>query len=577
MIHTQRNDYSRVGEMILGIALAVSVLTNGYAQESTGPSNGNQEESSDPHVSKDVRFLASQECALCHASSQRANAMRDAQGNTVAPYDLWSGSMMANSARDPYWRAAVSAEVHQNPLHKQHIEELCTRCHTPMAAPVPDSPPGSVLDFLHAEGKANHLGSDGVSCTVCHQISAEGLGSPESFTGGFVYNHEGLIYGPHADPVTMPMQRHVGYTPTKGDHILSSELCATCHTVITESVAADGAATGHMFHEQAPYLEWRNSIFSIETTGKSCQDCHVPQVDANGQRIATMLAHNPGGRDFPFLRPRQPFGQHLFAGGNVFMLKLLRDQREALDVTASTAAFDRSIAAAQNLLSKQTADLEISRIATDAEGTHIELRIETLSGHKFPTAYPSRRAWLEVIVTDSNGSVHFSSGVVDAQGRLIDQSGAVLSSELANGNTQPHYDRINHSSEVQIYETLMNDSDGQLTFSLVRGDTFRKDNRLLPKGWTSDHADGKATKPIGVESDANFLGGEDHIEYLVTLPPGEYRVTASLLFQSLSARYMEELFEHSTAEVIQFRKLYNEAVNLPEVIATQAKSIQVVP
>lgn len=61
------------------------------------------------------RFATSLICADCHSNSSDASAMRDERDNWIAPFDLWSSSMMANAARDPLWRAAVSAEVAATP------------------------------------------------------------------------------------------------------------------------------------------------------------------------------------------------------------------------------------------------------------------------------------------------------------------------------------------------------------------------------------------------------------------------------------------------------------------------------
>lgn len=77
----------------------------------------------------------------------------------------------------------------------------------------------------------NQTGAEGVSCTVCHKISAKGLGKPASFTGGFKINTENEIYGPHAKPFPMPMMHHTENFPKEGKHILDSALCGTCHTV----------------------------------------------------------------------------------------------------------------------------------------------------------------------------------------------------------------------------------------------------------------------------------------------------------------------------------------------------------
>ncbi len=525
-------------------------------------------------------FTKSTDCALCHSFSKGASAMRDSKDRNVAPFDLWSGSMMANSAVDPYWRAAVSAEVAATPSQKAHIEEVCSRCHAPMSAPVHTSPAGQLLSFLKDDHPKSMLGRDGVSCTVCHQIAADNLGTDDSFTGGFVINKNSLIYGPHANPVTMPMQRHVSYTPTKGDHILSSAMCATCHTVITDSYDPHGDATGVKLHEQVPYLEWRNSIFNTESntnneTARSCQSCHMPQSDIDGNKITTNLAHNPAGRDFPFLKPREPFGRHTFAGGNTFMTKLIRNNRKALGLTTPTEAFDRVINESEKMLQQQTAQIEIDSQNVDSKLTNLIVNVKNLSGHKFPTAYPSRRAWIEIVVRDATGNIHFSSGRCNEHGQIIDHQGKVLGTEQAQAAAQPHHLVISDSSQVQIFESLMEDTNGGLTFALLRGSRFQKDNRLLPLGWSADHEHAEATRPQGIANDANFVAGQDSITYQVDLPRGEYTVSVRLLFQSLSSRYMAELFQIDTPEVKTFKDLYTKSNLEPETIASAEMPLEV--
>ena len=559
----------------IGTLLATSLLQFVYS-----PTGNGQTVESMVHRHGDIRFLHSAECAVCHSLSRSARAMRDQQGRNVAPFDLWSASMMANSARDPYWRAVLSAEVAATPSQKAHIEEVCSRCHAPMAAPTKTSPAGQILAFLDDRHPKAKLGIDGVSCTVCHQISPENLGTDASYTGGFVFNTDKLIYGPHANPVTMPMQRHVDYTPVQSDHMLSSSMCATCHTVITHSFNENGQETEMRLHEQVPYFEWRNSVFNDEVDGneetsRSCQSCHMPQADVDGRAIVTNLAHNPGGRDFPFLRPRQPFGRHTFAGGNVFMTQLIRENREQLGVVATDEAFERQIYESRTMLGTQTARITIGPISSSNSPAFLNVQIENLAGHKFPTAYPSRRSWIELVIKDVDGRVVFASGQVNANGQLIDQNGLVLPSEKAKGPILPHYAEINVSQQVQVYETFMGNTESQITFALLRGSVFIKDNRLLPKGWTSNHPHAEATKSIGTNADEDFKAGGDQVSYRLSLPTGKYEATARILFQSLSARYVAELFETDTPEVQRFKHLYEKANLAPEVIGVATASFVV--
>ena len=104
---------------------------------------------------------------------------------------------------------------------------------------------------------------------------------------------------------------------------------------------------------------------------------------------------------------------------------------------------------------------------------------------------------------------------------------------------------------------------------------IRKDNRLLPQGWRSDHAHAEATRPIGVDDDADFQAGRDTTHYALPLGSGRYAVEVRLLFQSLSSRYVAELLEHDTPEVKAFAGLYSKADRSPITISTAKMQIEV--
>jgi hypothetical protein len=523
-------------------------------------------------------FMESIYCARCHANSSRAVAMRDRQERGIAPYDLWQSTAMANSSRDPFWLAVLSAEVAATPSLKGAIEEKCTRCHAPMAAPAPESPAGQLVAHLRADDQRGWLGREGVSCTLCHQIRDVGLGDAASFTGHFRLGPKGPIFGPHAEPFTMPMQHHTGYTPTHSMHMLKAGLCATCHTLITDAVHADATPTGDRLHEQSPYLEWRNSVYNHERVGdaaaaKSCQDCHMPTTDDDGRPLATRIAHNPGGRDFPFLRARTPFGQHTFFGGNVFLTQILLEHREKLGVQAPAGALRARLQAARAFLENKTARLAIGSVERLDQRLRIPVTVTNLAGHKLPTAYPSRRVWLRIEVRGPEDQLLFGSGRYDDAGRLLDADENVLPSELAAGPILPHFHRIDAADRVQVYQSVMADSDGQPTFTLLRGAGFYKDDRLLPRGWRADHADARATAPVGLVNDPDFAEGSDTVIYEPTvIGQGPYRVQVWLHYQVLSPRHAAELFRYQTAEVKAFRQLYESTTAQPETLATASAS-----
>ena len=66
-------------------------------------------------------------CIACHTG------LLTPRGEDVSFGSQWRGSMMANSARDPYWQAAVRREVIEHPSAQALIEDECSACHMPMA------------------------------------------------------------------------------------------------------------------------------------------------------------------------------------------------------------------------------------------------------------------------------------------------------------------------------------------------------------------------------------------------------------------------------------------------------------
>lgn len=521
------------------------------------------------------KFATSQVCAECHTNSTDSAAMRDEQDREIGFNDLWQGTMMANSARDPLWRAVVSAEIAATPTRKDVIEEKCSRCHAPAGnvdAYLEDEIPS--LDMLTAVTDRGNLARDGVTCTVCHQIEPDGLGTPESFSGGFVIDAVGKIYGPHDDNFTMPMENHTGFTPEYAPHTTNSELCASCHTLFTNALAPNGDILEEQLPEQTPYLEWQNSVFST-TELASCQDCHVPTTSEDGVTLDTMVARKPDGTDFPPVAERSPYGRHLFVGGNTWIPAVLRDFADILNPLATDAAFDQTIASAREQLKTATATAEIQQAERNGTALSFAVRLENKSGHKFPTGIPLRRAWLEVVVKDTSGAPVFASGRADASGQLIDGNDQVLAAEQVGGPALPHFDRITSEDQVYVLEALMKDPDGNSTYTLLRATGYSKDNRLLPRGWSNEHPEIAAMAALGVGDDADFIGGGDIVHYEVTVPAsGALSIEVRLLYQPLSARFAAELYKWDTAEIRAFKAMLAATNPQAELVAEASAQVE---
>jgi len=497
-----------------------------------------------PH---DDYFTTSEQCAICHNGAPGAKAMRDQNDVDVSPYLTWQGTMMANSFRDPYFRAQLQKET---AAAGEEVQELCLRCHTPMThheARLNDEPTprlAQALDDMAAD--------DGVSCTVCHMMKPDGLGEERTWSGRPNFNGKREIYGPFADVFPRPMQMHVDYTPKQGEHIRDAGMCATCHTLFTEH-------NGTPFPEQTPFLEWRNSEFDPDREGndpknaRTCQQCHMAEV---GNK--TRIARNPMGFDFGRI-PKRDLRSHAFVGGNAFMLDLLRVYEEDLDVVAEPEALEAAAKATREQLRTKTAKLTIGEPKRDGDTLAFALKVENQTGHKFPGGYPARRAWLHVQVS-VGGDVVFESGACGDDGRIVGVEDALRI---------PHTNLIQDPSDVVVYELVATDPDGAPTTFLTKMVGKLKDSRLLPRGFTMDgpHIDDIA--PVGVDGDTDFVGGGDTIACRVPLPSGKHgkvEVRARLLYQTVPPRWVDDLRGVEAEEAKRFVRYYDAADKTPELI-----------
>lgn len=503
------------------------------------------------------RFATSHVCAMCHSSSPAALALHDQAARPIGPYDLWRSSMMANSARDPLWRAVVSAEKAATPSRSAAIEAKCAKCHLPLAEGETRATGGPApgLGLIRDEGDLGHLARDGASCTLCHRIRPDGLGGSGSFTSGFDLGETLEAFGPHSGPFAMPMRRHSGFTPTRGDHILDSGLCGTCHTLETEALSPDGSPSGARFLEQATFIEWRASKYAEGPDARSCAACHLPTTDEDGEEIVTRIARNPGGRDFPPVRPRSPVGRHLLVGGNTLVPALIRDHAGRLSPDADGEALDATIRAAREGLTNRTATVEIGVAEREGDYLRVPVTVRNQTGHKLPSGHPMRRMWLRFEAEDAGGRILLAVGRFDGRGRILGADGTPLPAEVAGGPEHPHRNLVRSAAEVPVWQAVMAGPDGAPTRILMRGAAFLKDDRFLPAGFRADSADGRAVAPRGVAGDPDFGGGSDTVTFIVPRPTGapdstsQIGIVATLLYQTAGSRYLDEILEFDTPEV----------------------------
>ena len=251
------------------------------------------------------------------------------------------------------------------------------------------------------------------------------------------------------------------------------------------------------------------------------------------------------------------------------MVSLLKNNATELGVTADAPHFEDTIARTQVQLQQDTATLTATASTDDQNLLTVKVVVQNLAGHKVPSGLPSRRTWLHLVVKDANGAPLFESGKVLADGRIEGNN-----ADMDISAYEPHYDLIGSSDQVQIYEPVMIDSDGQVTYTLLRADSYAKDNRLLPAGFSKDSAIADIAVRGNAQSDPNFVGGEDEVTYQVDLAgeAGPFEIVAELLFQTLSYPFINDLSQDETALISRFMGQYSQADKMPVLLAIDQTS-----
>ncbi|MGC2401815.1 MAG: hypothetical protein WA510_18610 [Acidobacteriaceae bacterium] len=550
-------------------------------------------------------------------------------GYNISPYGEWRWSPMGLAGRDPIFYAQMDSELTfaktQPANPSQLIVNTCVSCHGVMGDRQIDidQPTNqnfnldyvTLIDRSSPHFKYGALARDGVSCQACHHMVQDDYPSGEaplkyflenSITGRFQVGPADKEYGPFKSDtvVTWPMKNGLGITPGHNAYLKSARLCGSCHTI--QLPVIDSPVPDTFSIEQATYLEWLNSKYQNEfgsgdAGARTCQSCHMPSgihnqdvnIDQLQEKIATIEDST-----YPITTGRVPdseirvtqrdtgYVRHTFQGLNAFLLELFEQFNNILGVrtsdymTTSVNDLPNAVAGYSQQAQSQTATIDVS--ATSFANTiDAQVKVTNLTGHRLPTGVGFRRAFIQLLVTEDVGGedkIVWSSGRTNDLGIILDGNGNVLPSEFfttVGGRQayQPHYQTIDSQDEVQIYEELVQDSQGQFTTSFVRRDKILKDNRLLPQGWTGTGPDPSlsgvfldATYPKGrasLDPDYRDGSGTDRVAYHIKLPsgidPANCKVAATLYYQSTPPAFLEMRFQGDPSGLATQRLYYLES------------------
>jgi hypothetical protein len=561
-----------------------------------------------------AEFLTSDQCSSCHDASgtlftrtpnmiyQPPASPPSAQPPpplNLSTYGEWRFSMMGLAGRDPVFLAQLDTEstLHAKlagkPDGAAFVQDTCLKCHAVMGQRQYHIDKGSAPTTLFTRdqlqdpnSKYGALGRDGVSCAVCHHMSADNLGDASTFTGNFIIGAPGEVYGPYPSDsdtsgakvgdsvIPLPMENALGITPKFAAHVSDAKMCASCHTIILPVYDADGNQViengqPKVDYEQTTFLEWQNSKFS----NTACQTCHM-RTNYDHQPLQFKIA-NIEDNTFPaipetgpstrlpdndlILEERTRYPRHDLLGINLFTMEMFDQFRTDLglykfnpdlpnpfykELFGQRTAVANAIAQAQS----ETARVSILSVSKVAGILKADVKVQNLTGHDFPSGVSFRRAFVNFQVLDAHGKVLWASGNTNSEGVIVDTSGKPLMSEFfspAQQTYQPHFwsgSPITNDHQVQIYEELVADPQGLLTTSFLSLDHKVKDNRLQPQGMSPTGPNFDLTAPVGVGGDPNYTdeSGTSVVRYEIPVPYRAAIVRATLYYQSIPPYYLRQ-------------------------------------
>lgn len=271
--------------------------------------------------------------------------------------------------------------------------------------------------------------------------------------------------------------------------------------------------------------------------------------------------------------PRKGLHQHVFVGDNFFLQNMLNRYRGELGVSALPQELTAAAEGTVTFLESQSARVRIDHLGIHAGRLDAAIEVDNLAGHKLPTAFPSRRAWLHVVVRDRNGGTVFESGALHPDGSIEGNA-----NDADPTRFEPYYSKITRPDQVEIYEDILKTPAGDVTTGLLTAIGYLKDDRLLPDGFDKQTAE-KNIAVIGrAAKDPKFTGGSDRVLYSIALghASGPFHVAAELWYQPIGYRWANNLKPYDrAAEDRRFNRYYDAmgpatAVMLARAEATEA-------
>lgn len=384
------------------LCVAFSNTTKTYAKDITEFSNLKM--SRDFH-SEDL--VNSTTCKECHSEI----------------FDQWAKSNHRHMvSSNPYY---MLLETLAGEDEGEDFRQWCMSCHNPsalasgakktthfmdeneVAAEMFDGDSTKLIDDFKKQH--NFRLEEGVSCTLCHQISD----AHERGNASYEVELDRKKYFLEDNKYTLASwfgKRLINANPKEHKNSYSkplyksSKYCASCH---------DEAHPKNGMKIVTTYEEWSKSPYNApdnKAEHKECIDCHMSYVKDG--KIVGLSGYSTDGGEF-----KKDIKTHFFSGSNYFLASLRSKEHK-----------------------KQTIELLKTSATLDAFLEDGELKVKVTNsgaGHHLPTGVADfRELWLEVIIKDAKGNEVLHSGALDENGEL-EQGSRIFRKVFGDENHNP--------------------------------------------------------------------------------------------------------------------------------------------
>ncbi|MDP7009731.1 MAG: cytochrome b/b6 domain-containing protein [Phycisphaerales bacterium] len=339
-------------------------------------------------------------------------------------YEEWLPSAHRYSSLDKMFQDVQTLMVEEtSPEHTRY----CGGCHDPISL------------FAGAKNSSNNTvgveeGIDeGTSCLVCHNIVQTDVQGNADYT---LQPQERYVYELDDGGAAKFLSDFLIRTYPK-HHVSSysrplyktAEFCAACHKqYLDKEVNTDiGKVQG-----QNQYDSWKNSRWyhgDENPQTLSCRECHMPLIDSEDPASGDMTDYN---RSLDDGKHRG----HRTLGANQYIPQL-QNLKFADEHTALIEQWMRGEIEIPEIADKWTVGpvvrMEIVAPTSVTAGDQVDLRVlltNNKTGHDFPTGpLDMIESWVELIVTDSEGTVLYNTGSVDPETDQITDSKVIFKAD----------------------------------------------------------------------------------------------------------------------------------------------------